>query len=70
MLSLIVLAFVVIDLIILTTYTTVMWLTNDPGLASKEIVNVEDPKSIEGVSIIGREFLLVFTHFPSSSLDT
>ena len=50
MLSLIVLAFVVIDLIILTTYTTVMWLTNDPGLAAKETINIEDPESVEGVS--------------------
>lgn len=70
MLSLIVLAFVIIDLVILTSYTTVMWLTNDPGLAAKETVNVEDPESIEGVSIRGRELLLAFTNIPSYSPGT
>ena len=55
MLSLIVAAFVVIDLIILITYTVVMWFTTDPGLAAKETVNVEYPESVEGVSIRERE---------------
>lgn len=51
MLSLIVVIFVVIDLIILITYTMVTWLTNDPGLFAKELINAEDPENIEGVSL-------------------
>ena len=50
MLSFIVASFVFIDLVILITYTVVVWYTDDDALGVKEVVNVEDPDSIQGVS--------------------
>ena len=50
MLSFIVASFVFIDLVILITYTVVVWYTDDDALGVKEVVNVEDPDSVQGVS--------------------
>ena len=51
-LALIVSVFVLIDLIILITYTLFMSLSNDDGFRAKEIINGENPEDIEGVSRI------------------
>ena len=51
-LVLIVSIFVLIDLIILVTYTLFMWLSNDDGLRAEEIINAENPEDVEGVSSI------------------
>lgn len=52
MLSLIVLVFVLIDLIILITYTITVGVAYraDNELGAERIVNAEDPEDIEGVS--------------------
>ena len=46
----IVTVFVVIDLIILITYTVVAWSMYDEGLVAKEIINSENPEGLQGVS--------------------
>ena len=51
-LALIVSVFVLIDLIILVTYTLFMSFSNDDGLTAKEIINGENPEDVEGVSSI------------------
>ena len=50
MLLMIVLVFVVIDLIILITYTVVAWTMYDEGLVAQEIINSENPEDLKGVS--------------------
>ena len=52
MLSLIVMVFVLIDLIILVTYTIVIGVvySADDGLGAKSIINAENPEDEEGVS--------------------
>ena len=50
MLLLIVLVFVIIDLIILITYTIVAWTMYDEGLVAHEIINSENPEDLQGVS--------------------
>ena len=67
LLLLIVGVFVVIDLIILITYTVVAWSMNDIGLDAKEIVNTEDPEDLQGVSKEVNikdchEYIVLFTH--------
>ena len=52
MLSLIVLVFVLVDLIILVTYTIVVGLVRSEDLGAKEIINAENPRQVEGVYII------------------
>lgn len=49
-LALIVSVFVLIDLVILITYTLFMSFSNDDGLRAEEIINGENPEDIEGVS--------------------
>ena len=50
MLALIVLAFLVIDLIILFTYTIVVGVIDKDQLKAREVINVENPVQIDGVS--------------------
>lgn len=50
MLSLIVLVFVLIDLIILISYTVAVGVIYDDGLDAKNIINSENPEDVEGVS--------------------
>ena len=49
-LALIVSVFVLIDLIILISYTLFMSFSNNDGLRAEEIINGENPEDIEGVS--------------------
>ena len=56
----IVVLFVLIDLIILVTYTVVMWYTDDKALGSKEIINIKDPQDVRGVSGIARDTTLSY----------
>lgn len=52
MLALMVLAFVLIDLTMLTTYTIVIRVFFKDDLSAKVVINAENPDDVEGVSYL------------------